>query len=161
MGTRTRGFANLITASGTGFNTPAFNIEKTSLQTLTSDVLTKIQFNSSIIDTASGWSGVNYRYTIPSGQGGYWFISLTGNAYTSSNNVGDFRLELHKNGSRVAMKQFYSFTDDHRHEPLFLSALLNLSASDYLEGFASIQGTTPAIREDANETFFMGFRLVQ
>jgi hypothetical protein len=152
-------------SSAGGTNTPYFRAERTTNQTTTTYVGTKIQFNTVTFDSASGFDNTtNYRYTIPSGQGGYWLIQLSMGTYFSSNNGGAFNLDLRKNGSTVQSSvnvTVDSGTSIYRHRNQNITAILNLSASDYLEGFGMLVGTTPAIRGDASETFIQGFRLVQ
>ena len=65
--------ANAGTATGFGeSNTPYFMARLASDQTLSDGVDTIYQGQASI-DSASGWNNSNYTYTIPSGQGGYWY----------------------------------------------------------------------------------------
>ena len=154
--------ANFVSGVG-GTNTPSFAVQFSgSNLVITSNTVTLIPFNTVEIDTASGWTGSSdYKWTVPSGQAGKYLISLSGNGYTDSNNVQDMRLELHKNGSRVLMKQFYSFSADHRHQAEHLTHILSLSVGDYLQAKMLINGTNPKIRADANETFMSGFKLVE
>jgi hypothetical protein len=155
---------NFVAGVG-GTNTPYFRAERTTNQSTTTYVGTKIQFNTVTFDSASGFdNSTNYRYTIPSGQDGYWLIQLSMGTYFSSNNGGAFNLDLRKNGSTVqtsANVTVDSGTSIYRHRNQTITAILNLSAADYLEGYGMLVGTTPAIRGDANETFLQGFRLVQ
>jgi hypothetical protein len=146
-----------------GVNTPAFAVQLTgSNQSITTNTLTLVAFNTTEIDTASAWSGASdYKWTVPAGQGGKYQINLSMNGYTSSNNIQDFRMELHKNGSRLLMKQFYSYSADGRHVPLHLSHVISLSAGDYLQAKAHIQATSPNVRADANETFMSGFKIIE
>jgi hypothetical protein len=123
MGAITRGFANNITTGGSilrsGLDNASFFVELTgSNQSITSATLTKIQYNTTRIDTESAWSGASsYEYSIP--LAGKWCIMMSANAFSSSNNIQDTRMELFKNGSRLQMKQWYSFSADHRHENLY------------------------------------------
>ena len=155
---------NFVAGVG-GTNTPYFRAELTSNQSTTTYVGTKIQFNTVTFDSASGFdNSTNYRYTIPSGQGGYWLIQLSMGTYFSSNNGGAFNLSLRKNGSTVQSSDNVtvdSGTSIYRHRNQNITAILNLTAGDYLEGFGMLVGSSPAIRGDANETFIQGFRLVQ
>jgi hypothetical protein len=152
-------------ASAGGTNTPYFRAERTTNQSTTTYVGAKIQFNTVTFDSASGFDNTtNYRYTIPSGQGGYWFIQISMGTFFTSNNGGVFILDLKRNGSTVQSSvnvTVDSGTSIYRHRNQTITAILNLSASDYLEGFGTLVGTSPAIRGDAKETFIQGFRLVQ
>ena len=156
--------ADLVGAAG-GENIPYFRAVRTSNQSTTTYVGTKIQFDTVTFDSASGFdNSTNYRYTIPSGQGGYWLIQLSMGTYFSSNNGGAFNLSLRKNGATVQNNDNVtvdSGTSIYRHRVQNITAILNLTAGDYLEGFGLLVGTSPAIRGDNAETFIQGFRLVQ
>ncbi len=160
---KTDGSGNLSFASAGGANTPIFAVQLTpNNQSLTSNSLTLIQFNSVEIDTASGWTGgSDYKWTVPSNQGGKYVLSLSGNGHTPSNNVQDCRLELHKNGSRLLHKQFYSFSADHRHQPLHMTHVVTLAAGDYIQGKILVNASSASLRGDANETFMSGFKLIE
>ena len=64
-------------ASAGGTNTPYFQASVTSDQSITHDTTTKCSFDRADVDSASGYDTTNKRYTIPSGQGGYWHIGYT------------------------------------------------------------------------------------
>ena len=67
--------ANSGTATGFGGeNTPAWKMGMSGSQSLSYDTITKINFNTSIIDTDSGVDTTNKRYTIPSGKGGKYIV---------------------------------------------------------------------------------------
>jgi hypothetical protein len=147
-----------------GDNTPVFAVQlvDSSNQSLTSNTMTVIQFNTVEIDTASGWTGgSDYKWTVPSGQGGKYVLSLSANGHTSSNNVQDCRIEIHKNGSRLLHKQFYSFSADHRHEAHHLTHVVTLAAGDYIQGKIQVNASSPNVRGDANETFMSGFKIIE
>ncbi len=155
-------FTGTVTGAG-GANTPAFAVQFSgSNLVISANTVTLIPFNTVEIDTASGWTGgSDYKWTVPSGQAGKYLISLSANGYTDSNNIQDLRLELHKNGSKVLMKQFYSYSADHRHEHAHLTHILSLSVGDYLQGKMHMNATSPKIRADANETFMSGFKIIE
>ena len=94
MGTITRGFANLITASGPSalpaglaVNTPAFFADLSSNQTITTSTFTKVQFNNEILDSDSNYdNATNYRFT-PTTAGKYFvYLQLQLNA-TATNSI--------------------------------------------------------------------------
>ena len=68
--------ANAGTATGFGgANTPAFLARLSSTtQSIADDTYTKIQFNTEDYDIGSCFDTSNYRFTVPSGEGGLYFI---------------------------------------------------------------------------------------
>jgi hypothetical protein len=78
-------------------NMPAFSAYQSSAQTLSSGVMTKIQFQTEEFDTANAFdNATNYRFTPQ--VAGYYQISglLSPNASTTT-----VRVEIYKNGSTI------------------------------------------------------------
>ena len=71
---------NLSNATQTGVggvNTPAFEAYLSARQTISDDTTTKIQFNTEVYDDGSGYdNSTNYRFTVPSGQGGTYKLEV-------------------------------------------------------------------------------------
>jgi hypothetical protein len=63
-----------ISSGGAITNTPAFRARMSSAQSFTGNVNTKVNFNTVVYDTDSGYNTSNYRYTVPTGQAGIIFI---------------------------------------------------------------------------------------
>ena len=66
-----------------GTNTPAFEATITTEQNPSDNTYTKINFDSEVFDTASAYDTTNKRFTVPSGQGGKYYIF--GNSTLGSN----------------------------------------------------------------------------
>lgn len=150
------------TASGFGgTNTPAFYANRTSSQSITTGTWTKVQFDNEVYDTGSAYDPTtNYRFTVPSGEGGKYFISgqsrLLG-VYLSWGQLG-----IYKNGTIIAQNGGQYGTNDYRY-PLNVSRVLELSAGDYIEIYAYMTGSTLTVEGDASSdyTAFFGFKLVE
>ena len=108
MGTITRSFANLITASGpsglpaglAGVNTPAFYAFKNANQTIANDTDTLVSFQTEILDTGSCFDNSStYRFT-PTVSGKYYiFASLVFDSNNTANDIRDVALRFDKNGT--------------------------------------------------------------
>ena len=166
MGTRTRGFANLITASGTGFNTPAFLATRNSTVSLTTSTWTKIPFSTEVFDTNSNYDPTtNYRFT-PTTAGKY-FLKVACNVFANSSNITDTRIAIYKNGS--VLINSYNFVvvsnQDVRHYDVTTSIINSANgSSDYYEGYIYVVGTDPAVSFDANVTSgnnFFGYKIIE
>ena len=128
-------------------NSPVFSAVLTGgLQSISSDTTTKVSLNSVLVDTDSGWDSSNYRWTVPSGKGGNYFIGAVLEGYSGSNNISKFRIQIKVNGSVVHEMQ--QETGAQRHLGYSLPVIKALSASDYVELFGFITGTSPNFRGD-------------
>ena len=109
-----------ITNNGTqtgfgGANTPAFEAYLSSNTDLSNSTETKINCNTEVFDTASAYdNSSNYRFTVPSGQAGKYYIygnvtvQTTGGVSTNRFGVG----KIYKNGS-VYRQQYISYENNY------------------------------------------------
>ena len=143
---------------------PAFHANLSSDQSVSDNTYTKIQFNSETIDTNNAYdNSTNYRFTVPSGQGGKYYIYVSSRSYASAtSNLQDAYVAIYKNGSRV-----HEARTDFRNSFVLLHnvnvyALLDLSDGDYIEGYGvthSANGSGPIISSDESSTFIGGYRI--
>ena len=166
--------ANAGTATGFGgTNTPVWDayLSNDSDQSISDSTSTKIQFDAERIDTAGAFDISNYKYTVPSGQGGTYLIVLQAKFGSSQqNDIVGSSITLQINGSASHSTSwlgpgYISGTKDPiLGNQLNLTCVKTLSASDYLEGFAFIKTNgagTPKVQEgDDLATFFQGFKLI-
>ena len=154
--------ANAGTATGFGgANTPAFLARLSSTtQSIADDTYTKIQFNTEEYDTASAYdNSSNYRFTVPSGQGGKYFIYAAARMASSSAAL-TFNIRL--NGSNAGFSSVKAVSGEL--QTILLNYGKDLSAGDYLEVFMRQQsGGSLDISGDSNDmtTYFGGFKLVE
>ena len=154
--------ANAGTATGFGgANTPAFLARLSSTtQSIADDTYTKIQFNTEVYDTASAYdNSSNYRFTVPSGQGGKYFIYAAARMASSSAAL-TFNIRL--NGSNAGFSSVKAVSGEL--QTILLNYGKDLSAGDYLEVFMRQQsGGSLDISGDSNDmtTYFGGFKLVE
>jgi len=86
-------------ASG-GANTPYFQASITSNQTLVNDTSTRISFDRADVDSASGFNTTYNKYTIPTGEGGYWHIGYGIAVYGSNDSqINNINIYPNKGGS--------------------------------------------------------------
>jgi len=129
-----------ITNNGTqsgfgGDNTPAFSAFLTSSQTLTTNTWTKLSLSDEQWDTNSAFdSTTNYRFTVPSGEGGkYLFVYAGGTETLSSSTLA--QVAIYKNGSFLDSTITRSYPNTGTGGYPHKSIVLNLSAGDYIELF--------------------------
>ena len=133
-----------------GGNTPSFVAHADVNQSLSNASMTKLTVTSEDFDTDSAFA--DSKFTVPSGKAGKYFF--VGKARLS-NVTGYVTLDLYKNGSLAGI-QFRSQSYGTSYESAIITAILDLSASDYIELYGmQVTGGT------ANLTgkLFQGFRL--
>ena len=155
--------ANSGTATGFGGdNTPAFQAFLNSSQTTNSGAEAVIIFNSEQVDSDSAYDTSNGKFTVPSGEGGKYFIF----AQLMRNNFfgGRFIVKLNVGGTEKASAEMRnSDSGGTTFDTVNISAILDLSASDEVTcsmfqnasdgSGANGDGTVP-------KSFFMGFKLI-
>ena len=146
---QTDGSGNLSFADAGG-NTPSFVAHADVNQSLSNASVTKLTVTSEDFDTDSAFA--DSKFTVPSGKAGKYFF--VGKARLS-NVTGYVMLEFYKNGSNAGI-QFRSQAYGTSYESAIVTAILDLSASDYIELYGmQVTGGT------ANLTgkLFQGFKL--
>ena len=158
--------ANSGTATGFGgTNTPAFRARVTADTTFTTGTYVAVTFPSEDFDTASAYDTSNGRFTVPSGQGGKYFIysQLLINAGASSE-LTFARINLYKNGSVIRNAQTYYVSNPIRRTSISLATVEDLSASDYLQIYAYADDTSgnPDLYNDStNPNYFGAFKIIE
>jgi len=147
-----------------GQNYPAFRVVKTSDQTTTDNLITKITWDVEEYDTDNTFA--SNTFTVPSGQAGKYYIesSIFIEAVAGDGELSRTVAYIYKNGS-IEVSTFLDFRNSPgRKISTIISSVLDLSAGDYIEiygfgdtvsgGDVDIRGTT-----SLTETYFQGFRI--
>ena len=158
--------------SGLPDNTPVFAayLSNDSDQSISDSTLTKIQFDAERIDTAGAFDTSNYKFTVPSGQAGKYFIVCEAKfSCTTQNTVVGTTVHIYKNGSSYHSTGYtgagyisgtqYNILGN----ALNVSTVIDLAEGDYIEGygFVKVSSGTPKIQEgDDKSTWIEGFKLV-
>jgi hypothetical protein len=148
-------------------NTPYFQATLSANQTLSDNTLAKAAFDSELLDSAGAYDTSTYRFTVPSGQAGRYYIS-TSIIFQTSGSYGVIfpRLEIQKNGANQMYGYGPSNEQGNDQVGVFAAMLMDLSASDYVEiyvrnnndqGTPSIKGSTGS---PDNACMFQGFKLI-
>jgi hypothetical protein len=159
-------------ASAGGTNTPYFQASVTSDQSITHDTTTKCSFDRADVDSASGYDTTNKRYTIPSGQGGYWHIGYTVFLTINGEYIASGYVYPEKNGSNFpSFNSRQQGVQSRRADSYPLrgigmtkSFIADCSASDYIEIFVNYgdsRGSGNTVNVGEYYSIFWGYRLVQ
>ena len=144
--------------SAGGSNAPAFHINKsTTDQTIADDTLTKVSFNTTILDTDSGVDLANDKYVVPSGEGGKYFIYAFCNLYPNSS--GAFKegnLDVRVNGATIIRSQITPSTGNAG--SIDVSGIVALAAADYVEMFihSNVSSSDSNVYAGTGHYTFMG-----
>ena len=163
--------ANAGTATGFGGSTDvAFSTYMNSNVAITHEVVTKLEFDAEIFDVGSCFDTSNYRFTVPSGKGGYYQLGYSVNYESSSNTTVLIGwTKVYKNGSRDSTgERAFEFYQNNTNNPTrnvqtAKSFIINLSAGDYIELYGQIghsSGGSSAVNANLNYSHFYGYKLV-
>ena len=154
-------FTGTVTGAG-GVNTPNFAARMATSQSLSSGSTTKMQFDTEFFDTDSAYdNSTNYRFTVPSGQAGKYFINakITFNDVASTDAAQIIR--MYKNGSQVAAGVRRTVGTTGRDASVSVSQILNLSVADYIEIYAYTNAGSGSLGSASGYNIFEGYKLVE
>lgn len=142
-------------------NTPAWHVYRSASQTIADDTTTKVEYNLENIDTDSAYdNSTNYRFTVPSGEGGNYFVYATGNMYGTS--LTEINLIIKLNGSNIRSMQASLSGASYAQQGIQAMGIIPLAAADYLEVFAHGQvsgGSVTFYSSGTYVSYFGGFKL--
>lgn len=158
--------------AATGHMSPAFEAYLSAFQGIANNTYVKAQFNTEVFDTDNAYdNSSNYRFTVPTGKGGKYFITAQVNLKCNSgNNLQTTFIALYINGSAVNThhKNDSAFNTSNlsRRDTRFISTILDLSAGDYVEVYAqlgdnnhNISGSGIQANNAKASSFFAGYRI--
>ena len=143
-------------------NTPAFHIRKSSNQTgLSSGGWTKVTFDDEVFDTDNAFA--SDKFTAPS-DGKYFFTSAAKINDGGTNTLLGSGMRFTINGAIAAEEIHFMVNGSNSAEGKSVTAVLNLTASQYVEVYAYAQDNGGAACSitggNDRDTFFMGFKLI-
>jgi hypothetical protein len=118
-----------------GTNTPAFEGYSTDGQAPSDSTETKIELDGESFDTDSAFDTSTYRFTVPSGKGGKYFVY--GNIAVDSQALSSINfayIKIKKNGSTDLLLSYYNFqANQPRDVAILVHGTVTLSDGDYIE----------------------------
>ena len=166
----TYAFTGTVSGAG-GVNTPAFYaVMSGSNQTgMSPNTNTKVQFSSEVYDSDNAYDTSNYRFVVPSGKAGKYFIGANLNFGSTSSGRSSY-ICVYKNGSQY--QQFgHFFWTNYGSVPNIIegtqdyvvtaSCIIDLSVGDYVEIFGRrYDGTSIFFRGNIGSNFF-GYKIIE
>jgi hypothetical protein len=144
-----------------GVNSPRFRATMSADQSMSDNVAAKIQFNTEDYDIGSCFDTSNYRFTVPSGEGGLYLIysQIQIKSYDDTQHIESF-IKLYKNGS-ATYYSYDNFSGNYINgNMLYNTQVINLSASDYIEVYGQCNVTTNSPECKGGYSYFQGFKLI-
>ena len=129
-------FTGTVTGAGEN-NTPSFLAYQGGGQGLSNDTFTKVQATK-VFESSSGiYNDTNYRFTVPSGQGGTYWVTINGQGYDVYVNGDDVTFKLYKNGSALGNQYFaeHYHIAPFRNQYVTYTGLVQLADADYIEAY--------------------------
>ena len=135
-------FTGTVTGAGEN-NTPYFLAYQGGGQALSNNTETKVQATKVFESSTDIYSNTNYRFTVPSGQGGTYWVTINGQGYDVYVNGDDVTFKVYKNGSAAGNQYFaeHYHIAPFRNQYLTYSGLIQLAAGDYIEAYARVTVT--------------------
>ena len=151
-------------AAAGGSNAPAFHIVKTATQNIADDTWVKVTWDSTIIDTNSGMSLANEKWTVPSGEGGKYFVYSSTYLYSdTSHNLQETSAEIRVNNTAKLWSNQRNVNDPMAQYALYSAGILDLAAADYIDIWVhSNVGSSNSIisgNSSGKHTFFGAYKL--
>ena len=144
---------------------PAFVARMSTTQAISDNTWTKIQFDIEDADIGNCYDPTtNYRFTVPSNQGGLYQINFWAYIACGTTNCRNVAIRILLNGATELKRGYlYFYANDGTGGTVGHSSVLSLSEGDYLEvyGYAnSTDNVTQNISSGAYSSF-SGFKLIQ
>ena len=153
--------ANVTTGKLASTNTPAFEVYMSAnLTGMGNDADVKLPFNTEYFDTDNAWDTSNYKFTVPAGKGGKYFIGA--NAYNATGSGFQYtRLQIWKNGSTFGYNYASSGQTGHSLSNN-INRIITLADGDYIEFYnaQSNGGQITYTSNNTHRTVGYGWRLI-
>ena len=151
-----------------GTSDVAFSAYMNSNTSINHEATTKLEFDAEVFDVGSCFDTSNYRFTVPTGKGGYYHIGYSVNYESSANSTVLIGwTKVYKNGSRISYGEnaleFYQNNTNNptRNVQTAKSFIINLSASDYIELYGQVgHSSGSSINANLYYSNFWGYKLI-
>ena len=147
-----------------GANTPAFQAYISGTQSISTNTMTKVEFNTEVFDTAGAYdNSSNYRFTpLTAGKYVVYATVFTGGASSGSSSHGGFITNIKKNGSDASYNAFYLYNNTTGVDGTMnaVSVFDMNGSSDYVECFAYSRQNTASVQPGTEQSYFGAYKLI-
>ena len=165
----TYAFTGTVTGAG-GVNTPAFCARLSSGLTLNDVTTTDVVYQTELFDVGSCYNTSNGVFTVPSGEGGKYYIYTSTFFFDNEGNMSDFLLYMHSTvgGSAsqdvIARAESTSNGTTFTQRNLTYSIVLPLSAGDQvkIQAYADQNDSSAAaIASGQKDSIFGAYKIIE
>ena len=148
--------AGVVTPNADGIkNVPAFAATISSTQAISNGTHTVIAFANELYDTNNAYDNSAYRFTVPSGEAGTYYLKLSG-YINSGDDFEPVNFQIKKNGSDM----IYAYGRNEYYNTFSNSITIALSVGDYVEALVyQGSGSSKNLVVDTNN-YFCGHKLI-
>ena len=143
-----------------GANTPAFSVYLNADMSLSNSTNTKVTYDTEQVDTDSAFA--SNKFTVPSGGAGTYYFIHAPTVQSTGAGATLCRSLIFVNGSQVAESDSRIVTGTGHYENTPVATYMaTLSESDYVEGYARIEGgSATETVESSTRSWFIGYKLI-
>ena len=160
----TYAFTGTVTGAG-ATNKPSFFAKKNSNTNISNSTWTVVDFDTEIIDTDSAYDTSNYRFTVPSGGAGKYFIfnTIQGGG-SATRTIVEILSDIRVDGTSktYAHGSYYNTATGHQLD-LSNYCILDLAVGEYVDvrGYVNVSSGTPNFQGNSStlRSFFGGYKL--
>ena len=156
-----------VTTQNVAANTPSFKVNLASTQTVSSGSATLAAFATELFDTDSSFTNTasNYKFTVPSGKAGKYFLNASLNLrdVSQSQTINFARVSIYKNGSEFANNTFNHSGNYGDQYTINVSTIDDASASDYYQVYGTVTTSDSSDGEflsNGYRSWFCGYKLI-
>jgi hypothetical protein len=116
---------------------PVFSATNTANNTISDNVWTKVIFNNKLIDTHNAFDTTNYKFVVPSGQGGtYQLLARVRQDSGGAANLLTSQVAFYFNTSRLRVEYFNANNNALSAYAHSFQTIVNLNAGDQVEVYS-------------------------
>ena len=142
-------------------NTPAWMVNLSSSQNVSSGTNTVINFDTEVLDSAGAYDPSNGRFTVPSGQAGKYYVyaQLMRNNFFNSRYLVKIRVN---DTQKIAAEDRNTDTGGTTFQTVQVAGILDLSVGDYVNVslFQDSGSSSGAHGSSSSASLFMGYKLI-
>ncbi len=154
--TDTYAFTGTVTGAGEA-NSPAFVAYANANQSISDRTTTKVAFNAEHLDTDGAYDTSNYKFVVPSGGAGKYFLSAGFNS-NGSTTTKVYIYILVNNTATVSSMRFENIKYGDNDSFIQMNRIVTLAVADYVEVYVrQEQGSTSSLQSDGS--WFQGFKI--
>ena len=149
-----------VTVAGGLANIPAFSVKLNSAMAISNNTNTKVTYDVEQVDTDSAFA--SNKFTVPAGGAGTYYFIHAPTIQSTGAGATLCRSLVYVNGVAVARSdsRIVTGTGHYENTPIAIY-MATLSVSDYVEGYARIEGGTSTITvESGARSWFIGYKII-